>query len=225
MNKGIALLGGLGLGAGLMYFFDPALGRRRRVVARDQLTAATNDLCNGLEATWTDVAHRAEGFVAETAALCSCEHAEDSVIEARVRAKLGHCVSHPGAIHVSVEEGRVCLEGTAYADEQSDLLSAVRSVRGVTHVANCLRDDSANGRHEADWRRHHAAATSWSPATRLLAVAAGGALAACSLTQRFPVACVLGTAGLGLFARGLLNTSVTRIVHAKGRWATHQLQH
>src|SRR5687768_7198497 len=46
MNKGIALLGGLGLGAGLMYFFDPALGRRRRVVARDQLTAATNDLCN-----------------------------------------------------------------------------------------------------------------------------------------------------------------------------------
>src|SRR5688572_930419 len=106
MNKGVLFLGGLGLGAGLMYFLDPTYGKRRRIVARDQLLGVTNDISECMQATWTDVAQRAQGFAAETSALCSADQASDSVIEARVRAKMGHCVSHPHAIHVSVENGR-----------------------------------------------------------------------------------------------------------------------
>jgi hypothetical protein len=37
MNKGLAVLVGAGMGAGLMYFYDPQMGRRRRALTRDQL--------------------------------------------------------------------------------------------------------------------------------------------------------------------------------------------
>lgn len=36
MNKGMAMAGGLGLGASLMYLFDPAAGKRRRSYLRDK---------------------------------------------------------------------------------------------------------------------------------------------------------------------------------------------
>lgn len=37
-SRGLALLGGLGLGAGLMYFLDPDRGQKRRTMLRDSLT-------------------------------------------------------------------------------------------------------------------------------------------------------------------------------------------
>ena len=224
MNKGVLFLGGLGLGAGLMYFLDPTYGKRRRVVARDQLLGAANDISECLEVTWTDVAQRAQGFAAETSALCSADHASDEVIEARVRAKMGHCVSHPSAIHVSVENGRVTLEGAVRDDEAADLVSAVRAVRGVTHVENHLHQEFGDGQLPANPRRRRAVAANWSPATRLCAALAGGTLVAVGLTQRFPIACLLGTAGLGLLARGIMNANVTRVIHGRGRWA-NQLQY
>ena len=36
MNKGVALIGGVGLGAALMYIFDPDRGGRRRALIRDK---------------------------------------------------------------------------------------------------------------------------------------------------------------------------------------------
>jgi hypothetical protein len=36
MNPWLMGLGGLGVGAGLMFMFDPVQGRRRRALARDQ---------------------------------------------------------------------------------------------------------------------------------------------------------------------------------------------
>ena len=39
MNRNLLLLGGIGLGAGLMYIFDPDRGRRRRATARDAAAA------------------------------------------------------------------------------------------------------------------------------------------------------------------------------------------
>jgi len=45
----------------------------------------------------------------------------------------------------------------------------------------------------------------WSSTTRMLVGTAGGALVAFGMTQRFPVACALGTVGLGLVARAVTN--------------------
>ena len=42
MNKGVALVGGVGLGAALMYIFDPDRGKRRRALIRDKVEAAGN---------------------------------------------------------------------------------------------------------------------------------------------------------------------------------------
>jgi len=36
MNRGLTLIGGIGLGAGLMYVLDPDRGRRRRARMRDK---------------------------------------------------------------------------------------------------------------------------------------------------------------------------------------------
>ena len=40
MNKGVALIGGVGLGATLMYMFDPDRGKRRRALVQDKVIAA-----------------------------------------------------------------------------------------------------------------------------------------------------------------------------------------
>jgi hypothetical protein len=40
MNPGLAALCGLGMGAGLMFIFDPVRGKRRRALVRDQLVHA-----------------------------------------------------------------------------------------------------------------------------------------------------------------------------------------
>jgi len=48
----------------------------------------------------------------------------------------------------------------------------------------------------------------WSPTTRMLVGTAGGALVAYGMTQRFPVACALGTVGLGLVARAVTNFEI-----------------
>jgi len=44
MGRAIAMIKGLGLGAWLMYLFDPDLGHRRRALLRDQLVHTVNEL-------------------------------------------------------------------------------------------------------------------------------------------------------------------------------------
>src|SRR5436853_290411 len=59
---------------------------------------------------------------------------------------------------------------------------------------------------------------SWSPATRLLVGGTGLGLVTYGLTQRAPTACVLGTLGLGMFARGFTNRSLRQLIgFGKGR--------
>jgi len=56
----------------------------------------------------------------------------------------------------------------------------------------------------------------WSPTTRMLVGTAGGALVAYGMTQRFPVACALGTVGLGLVARAVTNFEMEKYVGLGG---------
>ncbi len=65
LAKGLLLLGGIGLGAGLMYMLDPDKGRRRRALVRDQLTSASNRASKALGRTSRDLSNRAQGVVAE----------------------------------------------------------------------------------------------------------------------------------------------------------------
>jgi BON domain len=138
MNKGVALVGGVGLGAALMYIFDPDRGGRRRALIRDKFVAAgnkTNDLAGKLS---RDLRNRAYGVVAETKSLFKPEEVTDDVLADRVRAKLGRYRVHIGAFDVTANSGTVTLRGRVLADELPKVLRATRFVRGVKEVDNQL---------------------------------------------------------------------------------------
>lgn len=137
MNKKAALVG-VGVGAALMYFFDPDRGRRRRALVRDKVEAAGNKANLYAEKMGRDIRNRAYGVVAETKALFKHEEVTDDVVADRVRAKLGRCPVHIGAIEVHAHEGVVTLTGPILADELPTVLRAARFVRGVKDVDNQL---------------------------------------------------------------------------------------
>lgn len=60
-----ALLGGIGLGAAVMYVLDPEGGRRRRALARDKAVSLANKTTRVVEAKSRDLANRAKGIAAE----------------------------------------------------------------------------------------------------------------------------------------------------------------
>jgi hypothetical protein len=132
---------GLSVGAGLMYILDPDKGRRRRALVRDQglrLIDAMGDLGDRLEGITELVTDRVRGIAYETQTRLQNEVVPDDVLIERVRAKLGRVVSHPRAIIVTINQGRVTLGGPILAQEVGRLLTTVRLVRGVKQVENQL---------------------------------------------------------------------------------------
>lgn len=69
MNKKIALLGGLGLGAALMYLLDPDRGGQRRAVIREKAEGAANKAGEYAETMSRDIRDRASEVVAEAKAI------------------------------------------------------------------------------------------------------------------------------------------------------------
>jgi hypothetical protein len=132
------LLGGVGLGAGLMFLLDPDKGRRRRALLRDKTKHSLHLAEGTLRKTSRDLGNRTRGLAARVRSRLHREQVQNDVLEARVRAHLGRAVSHPGAIEVRAEDGRMILSGPVLADEIDDLLSAARRVRGVRAVENRL---------------------------------------------------------------------------------------
>jgi Putative phospholipid-binding domain. len=128
----------LGIGAALMYFFDPDSGRRRRALLRDKGTSMVKKSKDAVSATAKNLSNRASGLVAGAKSSVSEDHLTDEVLVNRVRSEMGRVVSHPSAVQVTANQGRVTLTGAVLADEEEKLLEGVRSVRGVTDVENRL---------------------------------------------------------------------------------------
>src|SRR5678816_848689 len=74
-----ALLTGLGLGIGLMYFLDPERGRRRRARVRDKLAHTSRVSTNALGSAGVDLAHRATGLVARARGVLQRRPVDDTV--------------------------------------------------------------------------------------------------------------------------------------------------
>lgn len=129
---------GAGLGAGLMYLLDPEGGGRRRALARDK---AIHVLKKGGEAarkTSRDLGNRTRGLVAEAGSKLRHVEPDGEILRDRVRSKIGHVVSHPHALEVTTQNGRVVLSGPVLAAEVNRLLSTVRKTKGVTDVESHL---------------------------------------------------------------------------------------
>ena len=80
MKKGAALVGGVGLGAALMYFFDPDRGKRRRALVRDKFEAAGNKASCYAGKMGRDIRNRAYGMASETKSLFRHEDVTDEVL-------------------------------------------------------------------------------------------------------------------------------------------------
>lgn len=136
-TNAMTLLAGIGIGAAVMYFLDPAGGGRRRALVRDQASGALHTAEHELKGRSADLRNRARGTAAELRNMGD-DHPSDDQLVARVRAELGHHVEHARAIDVVAEQGRVTLRGPVLSTEVDDVLSAARKVRGVEQVDNQL---------------------------------------------------------------------------------------
>jgi hypothetical protein len=215
MNKGLTFGAGLGLGTGLMYLLDPDRGRRRRALLRDKGAWAIRKTGECVEVTARDLRNRTQGI---THFHSSSEPVDDRKVAERVRSKLGRVVSHPSAIEVNAQDGKVTLSGPILVEEIPELLSCVNGVRGVNQVINNLEAHEQADNHPAlqGGRERQGAQfeffqENWSPAARVLAGAAGASLAAYGGARRGALGAGLGTAGLLLLTRGITNTGIKRL--------------
>jgi gas vesicle protein len=71
MNKLLVVLGGLGLGAAAVYFFDPNKGRNRRAMLKDKAIGLTNDARQAIDKKARDLGNRAQGMIHEAKSLVS----------------------------------------------------------------------------------------------------------------------------------------------------------
>ena len=125
-------------GAGVGFLFDPDSGRRRRVRGRDKALHALRAGRTGLTRMMRDFANRIRGAWAEAEARLRLEQVPDEVLLERIRARLGRVLTHPSALFLDLEQGRVVLSGPIFSDEVAAALRTVSATRGVKRVDNCL---------------------------------------------------------------------------------------
>lgn len=212
-----ALLGGVGLGAGLMYFYDSRSGARRRARIRDRGTHLIKSQSETASKGVRDLRNRSRGLIAR--ARHSFEGApSDRVLEERVRAQLGRVVSHAGSIDVLAVQGRVILSGPVLESEADELVRTVERVRGVRSVDDYLLR-FPSGEHIPGLQgqgkprpRPMLKRDNWTPALRLVGGAGGSALALYGLGRRGPIGTVAAIAGGLLAVRCMADMPVRRVV-------------
>ena len=217
-------VGWLALGAGLMYLFDPNLGRRRRHVFRDRLIRQSRKLKSAADATARDAWHRGVGLAHEArASISPAPEVSDRVLVERVRSKLGRVVSHPHAIQVCADDGIVSLAGTALADEAQNLVTTARDVRGVKNVAFILdvHPTSENvpelqGGSRRPGSRTEFMQENWSPTARFFSGACGALAGFFGMSRGGLLGLASGTMGMGLFLRAVTNLETKKLVGLSG---------
>jgi CBS domain-containing protein len=209
MNKAMAMCRGAAVGAGLMYFFDPRQGARRRALMRDACVRLCNETQHTFDVTRRDLSNRLQGVKAEVSGYFGGQSSgpvSDEQLQARIRSQLGRACSHPRAIEVQVQGGRATLRGPVLAAEAQHVFDCVRSVPGVQHVENQMEQhqeagniSALQGGSERSGAQWDILQERWSPSTKLLV----GAGAASLLTCRSARGVIAGT--LGALAASLVS--------------------
>ncbi len=214
-----ALMGSLGAGALLMYFLDPRMGRRRRALLNDQLVHAERVMGRLARIAVDDLVHRATGLLAESKRRLRHPDATNAKIAARLRARLGRTVSHPHAIHLSVQQGRVVLTGPILKHEAAPLLRCIRGVPGVQDIDDRLTvyDKAGNipalqGGLPRRGERPDFLQEKWSPSTRVLAGTLGAAVLTQGVRQGGALGLMAAVAGSAIALRAATNRKAGSLV-------------
>ena len=223
MNTGLRLLSAAGAGAGLMYLFDPDRGKRRRALLRNKAVHISRLANEAAGKTGRDLRNHLRGAAAGLESVFITGEVTDDVLAARVRSKLGRVVSHPGAIEVKAVDGLIILTGQILAKEEHPLLDSVIAISGVKNIENCLElHQSADnipalqGGRQRGVRHYGPLKINWSPTMRLVATAAGGALAIYGAKRRHAAGSVISSVGLGILTRALTNFETSRLLGIDG---------
>jgi osmotically-inducible protein OsmY len=129
------------LGAGLMYFFDPQQGRRRRAVARDRTAGFFRHTAKRSERVSRAVSAEAYGITQKVKHLREEEKELDDVtLTRKVETEIFRAADAPkGDVDVNVVNGIVYLRGELKRPETiRDLEEKARKVSGVKGVENLL---------------------------------------------------------------------------------------
>jgi osmotically-inducible protein OsmY len=135
----LAVLLGLGAGLALMFFLDPASGRRRRAVVQEKSVHYARQAAHTREALARRVLGHIRGAIAAIREQVQPEEpVEDAILLERVRAAMGHMVHDPRGVDIRVRCGTVILKGPASATQIEELMACAGRVRGVREVENRL---------------------------------------------------------------------------------------
>ena len=127
-------------GALAMFCLESLFMRRRRARIGETIASTSRRALRAGRQTATHVAGQMKGVVAtgNLDRVSSREPEDDAKLRERVMARLGHLVSHPGAIEVSVTAGIVRVSGQVLAQELDGLLTQLTHLPGVHKVHNAL---------------------------------------------------------------------------------------
>ena len=224
-NKlGLGVLGTAGLGAGLMFLLDPDIGKRRRAILRDKLISLTRLTAWAADKTSRDVKNRIYGTIQSTKSHFADTPVIDDIVVERVRSQMGRAVSHPHAIYVRAQNGRVTLTGEILSEELDNLIRSVSAVKGVREVENRLtaHDEpgdisSLQGGHSSHGSRFALLQSNWPPAVRLAAGVSGGVMTVAGIRQGGILGSILGTAGAVTVILAVTNQNVRQMIDSTSK--------
>ncbi len=211
INAAYGLCAAASAGAGLMYLLDPNQGGLRRSSLTGGASRAAHNTGSAIGGASRDLFNLARGLVSGAESRFGSDDTGDRSVIKLIRSEIGRLVSHPRAIQIAAHDGRVAITGHILARELDDLITRIRSLRGVIEVDNRLHT------HERDEDIHHhhrlgGHLSGFSPIARTLTALAGGALLGAGLRRRGVLGAGLGAIGVGLVARGLTNIGVKRLI-------------
>ena len=126
-----SFLKGAMIGTGLMYLLDEHSGGRRRALIRDKMVLGRRRLQMTADKRLRDLGNRIKGAWAERRARVVERPIPDDVLEERVRAQLGHTLSHPGSVEVIASRGVVTVRGPVLRGEAEKIREKLERTRGI----------------------------------------------------------------------------------------------
>lgn len=136
----INMVAAFAAGALAMFCLESLVMRQRRARIGETIANTSRRAARAGHHAAKHVADQVKGVVAtgNLDRVSSRRPENDAQLRERVMARLGHLVSHPGAIEVSVREGIVRVSGQVLAQELDGLLTQLTHLPGVHKVHNAL---------------------------------------------------------------------------------------
>jgi hypothetical protein len=155
-------LAGCGAGALTMYLLDSGRGKRRRAQLRDKVVHVGRAVVDRADKQTRNFANHVKGAICEARAKFRHERVSDDVLIERVRAQLGHAVSHPGALDIRADDGCVIVTGPILRGERKKMEDRLRDTRGVCDfILEVMEHESHEGipgvKREFRWERRQQA--------------------------------------------------------------------